>query len=94
MVQVCASRSKNVAKTEFDSATDYAHTKSWTFLWTGISKTWPQLIRSNVGLLESVTFWEQDRMLISFSAPSLGSYWHFLELGIEIGRSHRHVEKR
>ena len=38
------------------------------FLWAIISKTWPRIIMSNIGLLESVTFQLHDRMLSSFCA--------------------------
>ena len=53
-----------------------------TFFWTVISKTWPQIIKSELFFLESVTFQVRDRMLSSFSAQSLKSYGHFLDLGI------------
>ena len=65
-----------------------------TFIWTIISKTWPPLIRSPIGLLESVTFQLHDRMLSLFVATSLKSYGHFSYLGVQIAPSHRHVEKR
>ena len=48
------------------------------------------MIRSTiVFFLESVAFQLRDRML-----SSLKNYQHFLDLGVEIALSHRHVEKR
>ena len=53
--------------------------------------TWPRLIRSKIGLLESATFQLQDRMLSSFFAQSLTSYGNFSDLGVEIAFSHRYA---
>ena len=52
-----------------------------TFLWTVISKTWHRIIRSEIDLLESVTFQLHDRMLSSSSAQSSKMYGHISDLG-------------
>ena len=61
----------------------------WTSIRRGFNVVlpagWPRLIRSKIGLLESVT---------SQSTQSLKRYGYFSDLGVEIALSHRHVEKR
>ena len=59
-----------------------------TFRWTVIGPI------KDLALNNQITFRLLDPMLSSFSALSLKSYWHFLDLGVEIALSHRHVEKR
>ena len=49
------------------------------------------IIRSKIVFLESVTFQFHARMLSSEVAQSLKCYGHFLDLGVEIALSHRHV---
>ena len=62
-----------------------------TFLWTVISKTWHRIIRSEIDLLESVTFQLHDRMLSSSSAQSSKMYGHISDLGVKIALSHGHA---
>ena len=63
-----------------------------TFLWTVISKTCPRIIRAKIDFLKSVTFQFHARVLSSQLAQSLKSYGLFLDLGVEIALSHRHVK--
>ena len=59
-----------------------------------ISKTWPRLIKSKIGCLESVPFRLQDRMLSVCVATSIKSYGHGSGFWVKIAVSDRHAEKR
>ena len=73
------------------SATDLPRTKSWDIsLDCHLGKYWG-IIRSKIGLLESVAFQSRARMLSSEVAQSLKSYGYFSDLGVGVALSHRHV---
>ena len=88
----CISR-PNVAETKFETEWFALKQTRGRCLWTVISKIWPWLVMSKIGLLESVTFQLQDRMVSLYSAQSLKSYGQFPHLAVEIAIGHAMLKK-
>ena len=77
----CDNLAQNVTETVCSSYRFSPYKNVHNFLWTFISGTWPRLMRSITGLLESVTFYLRFRIYATFSATSIEQCGYFSNLG-------------